>query len=460
MSQNVNTYFPKSDKTFPPSKEHEFLESDVRSLDPESWSRVKTLFQRRFGDVVFRRVAKVDSKAKAYHVVHSPAGKRTISDREARSLDWEEFFRTTTTEVRGPYSFVTSQENALPAHDVFRGEAIYGSSEGRSELDPVTLRLVPAKGPAPRVSLRVSPEQDDPFSLVMGTVARKGGRLVFTRWTVASFQMIWMVLLCLHSEDEVPFAKGQYKSPETSRAYWLSGNRGCSNEFRRVWISEKHSGTPLSPEEAQKHFKIPITGADTYCHIWAMWVLMVRYGELPSPANIPTIVPPPVPNDPVKRAAHYTVKPIKFWDLPFASLEGTKVKLDRFLVSHLGLKWVWTATRLPVHRKSLRPELSNFVEPTAEEALEVPGTRVLVPSRPSSPVLSQTLEGLSQDSDDEVDDGALAVASRSPSPDAAVAFAWADREEEVMDFEKPVEAGGLWKSMSVSLVSLLSSLSG
>lgn len=435
---NCATFFTKATQTYPRSNDHKMVDAEVRVLGDASWKKVKELFKRRLGGVVFRRVHSITTKARAVHTVHSPTGKTVISDAKASEMEWETFFRTTFTEIKGPYSFVTAKGSSYPARDVYQGEEIWASSKDRCEVDPVTLRFVKAKGHSPRISQRMAPEADDPMSLVVGLVARQGGRLVYTHWAIASFQMIWAVLLGLYPDEEVPFRQDEYKSPETSRIYWTSGNRGCSNEFRRILYSEKHSGTPLSEEDAHKHFKISVTGADTYCHVWAMWILMVRYGEMPSQGNIPSVVPPPMPKDPEARKRFYAPKPMKFWDLPFMSFQGKSVKLDRYLAAQLGLNWTIQTKRIPFHIKVLRPQ--DFEEPAPGEVVEFADAPILVPSRPSSPILTQDLNGLSQDSEE-----------MPPVEEPQVTFTWADCSlEDSMEFEKPIESGGLWKNLSAA----------
>jgi hypothetical protein len=227
----------------------------------------------------------------------------------------------------------------------------------------------------------------------------------------------------------------------------MGGSRLRVNTYRATLFSEKHSTANLLSveEEKEKHFRVSPFALGEYCHILNAWVLMARYGEVPSSGNIPTTVPPPVPNDPVKAAAQYKPKPMKHWDLPWLILNGKKMKLDRYVCQTLGLKWTARTRQVPVNKASLLPD--TFVEISCEEDLKESGSKVLVPSRPSSPVNSQDFENLSQDSGEDSTQGS--------THEEVQVFAWADRDEEEMDFDLPMEKSfSLWKAVPDAFRSL------
>ena len=434
---------------------HVLVDAEVRVLDEASLTKVRDLTSARFGGLVFRRVLRVDPASRASqvkHTYHSPESKRVLPEAEANSMEWDHFFSRVTTKYSGAYTFSTAACGAVPAHDKFEGEPIFGSSYGRSDIDPVSLKFVPARGAyAPRASHRTAPDQDDPCSLVVGEVVRdrKTGKLHYSKWALAPMQLIWAVLLTLDTEAEPPVRQGQAKAGPAARAFWMGGSRLRVNTYRATLFSEKHSTANLFEVEVEKekHFRVSPFALGEYCHILNAWVLMARYGEVPSPGNIPTTVPPPVPKDSVKAAGVYSPKPMKHWDLPWLFFEGKKMKLDRYLTQTLGLVWQKQTRGVPVNKASLLPD--TFVEVSCEEDLGMSGSKVLVPSRPSSPVNTQEFENLSQDSGDD--------AAGAASSQEVQVFAWGDlaEEEEEMDFDLPVEKSfSLWKAVPDAMKSL------
>lgn len=454
---------------------YDFVNVETSVLDAASVEKVRDLLRKRLGGLVFRRVKFINlgknGQGRTAHRLHGPDGSRLISNQEANSMVWEDFFARVTTKINGPYSFETSTDPAFPAHDKFKGASIFGTSSARCELDPVTLCFTPAKGgDAPRVSHQthgsglgggVSPDQDDPASLVVGEVVRdrKTGRLVYSRWCLASIQTINAILLCLDPTVEPPSSKGVNKGfskpAEVSRAFWLGGQRLRTNVYRATEFAERHDGTPLSPEAKQKHFRVHQGPRfEEFCHVWAMWVLMAKYGEVPHNNNIPTTIPPPRPKDPSKLASYYAPKAMKHWDLPRVKLDGRKklMKIDKYIINLLGLVFSTETKTVPINRLALVP--LDFVDEVNEDQ-----SPSLVPSRSSSPVNTQDYEKLSQDSDDG--DDATGIVEEPPT----LVFAWGDRadDSEEMDFDVPVsdaisstqdtfKAQGGWLSYLASLV--------
>ncbi len=417
-----------------PEKNHRWETKKVRVLSESSRLSLKALVAKRLEKLVFRRVATVVSGASQKHFELGPDGQeKELTLEEVRKMALADFYRTVVTRSFQSYSLTTVGASAAPAHDVFEREPILALSVNRRELDPVSLTWVSAAKTlsCPRPSNRRSPEQDDPASLICGEVVRnkRTGLLEYSRWFMASLQTIRWLLLTLYPDSPVPVRKGEIKTGPAERPYELGGNRVVTNTYRKMEVSERHSDTPLSLLEKKKHFRV-CYGPEMEihnCHTLAMWVLAIRYGELPSPENIPDTVPS-------TDAKAYKAKPMRSWDLPNFPSEGkTRIRLDHLLAKRLNLHFEWKDRETLVNKLSLRPP--TFVDFLEDEFL-APDSAVTTVSRPSSPIDVREYEGLSQDS---------GVDEAVPEPQEQVFVyqhrAWADAVEDAdaeVDFDLPL----------------------
>jgi len=347
-----------------------FKTTQVRVLDPPSLQRVRDICRSRLGGLVIRRVKLITpSKNGEYEYwLNSPESRTKITREEYDELsDHDKRFKVETI-FHGTYSLVTSSKSALPTRDAFAGEACFAKSSGRAEFDPMTLRLELAEGrPMPRESNRKSYDKDDPASLVCGYVTRdpESRKLVFRMWTIISVQEQHAILAMLEPTVIHPSKKGEIKEANAYRAWLMGGGRLSTNVFRRKVCSEKANKTPLSDEVKEEIYTryIGSPWGLHHCHILNFWVLMCRYGELPAPGNLPTIIPTIPPNDPEKQANYYEDKSLPYWDLPMITVgddpenKGKKrrLRMDDAFVEMMQLKFTSKMVDVPVNPRADLP---------------------------------------------------------------------------------------------------------
>lgn len=451
-------------------KNHVLKEKEVRVLDSESLEKVRKFTLDRLGKVVFRYVYRIDAKAPVElflrERVHSENEKSNPGPKYSRVR--EEEFDNLPEEKKNLiesrcrlYSFVTHKNPAAPYCDDYKGKPIFASSNARAELDPVTLKFIKVKNAA-KASMpwetKTPYKNPTPWSLVCGRVVYnfKTKRLEFAEWCVASIQLMRAVVHLTDPRTQVPEGQDEVKSPLAYRSHVMTGNRILTNEYRRVCLSEtpKRGAEPnLTEEDHQRHFKMHIGEklGEANCHTLAFWVLLVKYGELPTKDTIPVSIPMIPPKNPALLAKYYQVKSIKFWDLPFLPLGGKVVRLDEYLVVSMGLKSTLTKKFLAVNVRSLEvaEELSlrsadelSFVDgssslrpvssPIGSCPKEIPADDTL--NSIGDKVADEKVIGLDQDTDES---------SRAPTPTYKVevrfelepGFAWADVEDEEMDYD-------------------------
>ena len=430
------------------SRDHEMIEHEMDVLDEGSLEEVRTYAADALGSLVFRRIKSVRHFGEPTYWYHAPSEDSLrplvveMTKEEVDALPWEEFVARVETRTSKKYTFTTFASSVFPAEDDIN-EPISGSSFGRSELDPVSLCLSKtpsSRAAAPRaIKPGVKRHQGDPASLVAGFVRRnKFGKLEFTRWFIASEQCLKAVLMLTHPEQEIPYetlnGEGQIKSGPAAYAFWMGGNRLVTNTARKEFLSEMSNGTSFSQEEKVKRYIIHVgERLSVNCHTLAFWVLLVKYGQVCGNNNIPTTTPQPLPSDPVKRAAIYVPKPMRFWDLPVIVSNRKPTRLDQLVIETLGLSYHRETLAYPVNVRTLHPEPR---EPKLSQLAKVEGLQTLVVSaaRPSSPVDEVEYEGLSQSGSSDED--------RPPTPEPLVqVYSWADQVdlEEEMDFSQPLQ---------------------
>jgi hypothetical protein len=163
-----------------------------------------------------------------------------------------------------------------------------------------------------------------------------------------------------------------------------------------------------------------------HCHILNFWVLMCRYGELPAPGNLPTIIPTIPPNDPEKQANYYEDKSLPYWDLPMiivgdggsAATEGKsekrRLRMDDAFVEMMQLKFTSKMVDVPVNpradlpRKVIAPPKLEDQPGQNDVGIIATVPREDLPTKISEEIYSDA-EAVSSDSD------ATAVASDTDS---------------------------------------------
>lgn len=437
------------------SRDHELIDRVMEVLDEKSLDEIRAYAADSLGELVFRRVKSVYHTSTPTYWYHSPSEGsleptvREISKAAAEALPWKEFIARVETRSSKKFHFTTFSSSVFPAEDDLK-ESVTGRCFNRSELDPVSLRLIKvpfSQTSCPRaIQSGAKRHEGDPASLVAGVVRRnKSGKLEFIKWFIASEQLLKAVLMLTHPTLEIPYetikGEGQIKAGPAAYAFWMGGNRIVTNTYRKEFLSEMSNGTTLSVEQRQERYSIHVgERLSKNCHTLAFWVQLVKYGRISGNNNIPTTTPQMLPSDPAKREALYIPKPMKFWDLPIIVTNRKPTRLDRAVIQAFGLRHHSEVVTYPVNIRTLRPDAD---EPELGELLEVAALETLVPQVPkfsetvdrvSSPATEVAgYEGLSQsDSDSE---------ERPLTPEPLVqVYSWADRVDfdSEMDFSTPI----------------------
>jgi len=177
----------------------------------------------------------------------------------------------------------TFQTTNTPLRDV-RGDVkgmVSGSSANAAVLDPVTLTL--SKQPS-----TIVPRAGD---LVCGIVKterfanqpRRPPVRTFDVWFICSeqFMRAWtLVMYDQHSSFE--------EEPKLRRKAF-SGNRLCTNTYRKWVLSHTQNDVAVPQSEIPEHFYHLRTETPSveWVHVYAAIVLMARYGEIPNENNVP-----------------------------------------------------------------------------------------------------------------------------------------------------------------------------
>jgi hypothetical protein len=202
------------------------------------------------------------------------------------------------------FTSVTATTSVNCGADPMAGTALLAPSANYCDFDPLTLTLVESKSPAPIPNIKVGNTQGD---LVCGVLALdKFGKPTntYAKWFIASQQMLHAVRLMRFQVHDA--FKG--KTEEQLRGEYMRGNKLATNAFgrwafsvaaRQVETTDYVNGiktmkvASLTKEEwtaeARKRMWVlrHETATRQYYHIWAAWVLMVRWGEMPNYHNYP-----------------------------------------------------------------------------------------------------------------------------------------------------------------------------
>nr|QBK86900.1 MAG: uncharacterized protein LCMAC103_02380 [Marseillevirus LCMAC103] len=132
----------------------------------------------------------------------------------------------------------------------------------------------------------VAPREGD---LLCGHVASAAGkaRPFFEKWFTCSEQFYRAWTLIVHEAHD-SFGRAERKK-SGARAYWLSGNRLMTNNYAKWRLGCIARGTLPSDAECRAQYWHPRTelASRYWIHLYCALVLLLRYGEMPTPENVP-----------------------------------------------------------------------------------------------------------------------------------------------------------------------------
>lgn len=252
----------------------------IPKITAQSRASLQAVVKSNLSTLVFRRVNIVHSvpNSSIGTIIQTPSGpvSQLLPELDVYSADQ---LKQNTIHLFKWNTLVTSPI-ALRGNDAFQCTPIFASAGTYATMDPVSFKLRHAKVPT------APPRAGD---LVCGVIRRNShqGRLPsYMSWFVCSEQFLHAWTAIMYQTHESFVKKGKESEPQL-RQWLMSGNRLCTNGYRKYYYGCLDSG--MVPEKLmEKYFFMrsePI--ATEYVHYYAALVLAVKYGELPCAHNVP-----------------------------------------------------------------------------------------------------------------------------------------------------------------------------
>lgn len=275
---------------------------------------------------VFRRVKSVDAKPEDLDEVRYYVYDDGVTS-EYEPLKVEEIAKLTPQEIEQYVQyryrkFTAYTGGAAVREDMHDGCSFTCSSNNLGVFNPITLEWSRARANIRSASI-VPPRVGD---LVCGVVDSDKPN-VLKHWFVCSEQFLrfWTAVMFEDHETFDVKCRSRVVLTEEERfakiKRWLmSGNRLCTNSFRK-WVLSEGADPTNGPEIAKRLFVLRTEDwSHMSVHIYAALVLIIRYAELPTDANVPQNLDGPNGKVELK---------MKHWDLP--------VNFINQLISHAGM---------------------------------------------------------------------------------------------------------------------------
>lgn len=245
---------------------------------------LRDAFIKNTKNLVFRRVRHVGAKFDdlSHTVVEEIRGGKPcvaiFAQPEGRPLFTPQQLEQNVQEVYQKF-FIFTADAPLRGNDRWGRVAIYGSSQRCSELDfTKDFSFLPAHG------CNIPPRIGD---LVCGVVQAGRKNPQFKYWFTCSEQFFHAWTSIIYEDHESLTRRGSEE--DQIRRYLMSGNRLCTNSYRK-WIQAcEQNGISVTDEAMNKRYYTLRTESTSrnHVHIYAALVLLLRYHELPNETNIP-----------------------------------------------------------------------------------------------------------------------------------------------------------------------------
>jgi len=258
-----------------------------QSIDELSLEGMRTTFTRNTANLIFRRVHRVMVKPEDLleTIVEKIVDGKSVVTRHKAGEPKPEFTAQEwlqNVEVRYSKFFFFTSATPLRGNDKIYNMALYGASNNYRELDftdGCNFLFSPVSG-----SGVVPPRVGD---LVCGLVMR-GQNPSYKSWFTCSEQFFRTWTSIMYEEHESLSRKCGDDEAQIRR-YLMSGNRLCTNGFRKWTLGCQQSVVESDSEELSKRFYRLHTEnvSREWVHVYAALVLMMRYRELPDSRNVP-----------------------------------------------------------------------------------------------------------------------------------------------------------------------------
>lgn len=246
-----------------------------------------------FGNLIFRRVSRVfsyrrDMTEVNYHTTED--GKtstcKQLDIHEYRDRDYTKDEIERNIEYKHKMFYFFASEASLRDNDNWGRQEIYCGSNNYSQVDLTgectlkfsTDRMMRVNYVAPRPGDLVCMEVQPP------TKGRKNPEAKFWMTCSEQFMRMWtLVMYDTHASFEAGGAEPRM------REKYMSGNRLATNGFLKWCLAHRQNNILPDAAEAKKRFWRLRTEyvSKKWVHLYAAIVLLARYGEFPTPKNVP-----------------------------------------------------------------------------------------------------------------------------------------------------------------------------
>lgn len=270
----------------PRFEEREIL---VNRVDQPSLVRMRKAWKDNASKLVFRRIGRVivkpeDRRGTFRHTVDMNGYPCVQPDtfEGASQKEKDQYMEAKASK----FFFFTSAKPVRGESDCAQGEEIYGASGTYSQLDTINFRFSYDKVSR---TTDIVPRIGD---LVCGLVARDrtGANPSFRFWFLCSEQFLraWTLITYPKHETLIKLAEGD--DEDILRRKMMGGNHLRTNSHLAWLYGHQQCNLPVDPAKSLERCWALRTelASRGWCHIYAAIALMLHYGELPCPNNVPT----------------------------------------------------------------------------------------------------------------------------------------------------------------------------
>jgi len=317
-------------------------------------SELLEALRANFKNLVFRKINRVECDPKFWLETRVYQDDQTFKSYEPdKEPGFSNFEMEHNVEHRYSSFQIFTSENAKYENDPYNGTAIHAYSNRYgfpNMLDENTGPLWRFPFSTHFVDSMVLPRVGD---LVCGLPAWKSGkpRPTFKFWFVCSeqFHRMWAAIMY----KTAPVLETRGDKPDDIRRYLFTGNRLCTANYRKWLLGHEQNSVPVNEDEKKKrYYRYRTEGLSRqYVHIYAALVLLARYNELPSKANLTKVLD----NSPN----------VTQWDLPRGWLE---MLMKKYNITEVGAAVV----KIPERRPSKRDSSRNQSLPNLEDETQFP----------------------------------------------------------------------------------------
>nr|QBK86268.1 MAG: uncharacterized protein LCMAC102_00630 [Marseillevirus LCMAC102] len=248
---------------------------EFTSISRETSQQLIDSFKLPLKDLVFRRVTRVYVDKTNLLSIHYYKGPTIFSTLTLEEYQNSNYTKNQLEKIEFQYRrFSVGTSLCSLRNNSFNGIKFMCLSEHYAEIDSMTFQFI-------KKSCTVLPQVGD---LVCMSINPSSG--VVESWFTCSeqFMRMWTVLMFQNH----PSFEARGREPRM-RERLMSGNRLNTNSFLKWNLAHEQSGVQIDQEQSSDRYVRMRTEevSRKWIHIYPAFVLMMRYGELPTNQNIP-----------------------------------------------------------------------------------------------------------------------------------------------------------------------------